>query len=192
MKRAHNEPGQAEAVIVASPKSFRMLLKQHGIMVLGIIILLLIIGGVGWKWATRNTVPPSLRVTTSDTENVDNQASAIAKESGLQAALSYYNQEVSYAINNDVKAELYLQASNLADSDNDLNAALQYGLKADAILHSASTSANVASVYQQLGDKTQAIKYYDIAGSEVKANQLAGDSKQYYLDEAKAVNGGTQ
>lgn len=132
------------------------------------------------------------RVTVNDLSKVEDQASAAANSSGTQAGLNVYEAALKNASNNVVRANLDMDAGDMADNNGMDATALVYALKAEKIFGTADSSAFVAYIYNQQGNKAQAVAYYQKAASEVKPNQLGGNSKEYYLAEAKYVAGGGQ
>jgi uncharacterized protein HemX len=163
------------------------------VVVLAVVVVFL--GAAVGLWMTHRTnkVPPAKHYAPNEQINdVQSQAEKTAQTKGSAAGLDVYKQAIASTTDQKTKGTLELEAASQALSSGDVTTALNYALQADAILHTADSSSYVADIYKQQGDNTDAIKYYQLAAKEVNPKRLAGDSSDFYLNEAQALSGAKQ
>jgi tetratricopeptide (TPR) repeat protein len=129
-------------------------------------------------------------VTISDLDSIQSKADSVAQTKGIQAALAVYNRKIPKAANNDVRSQLDVQAGAIALNAHDYSTALNYAMQANSFDSTSESSALIAAVYQQQGNISQAVIYYDKAASEVKGPlRPGGSTASYYLQEAQDAEG---
>lgn len=155
------------------------------------VVIVVVGAGAGWWYASHRTKKAPGQTTAADLNSIQSQAEAAAQSSGSGAGLNVYKQAIASAPDQKTKGYLEMYAASQALNDNKAATALSYALQADGILHSSDSSGLVGDIYKLQGDKTNAIKYYDLAAKEVNPHRLAGDGPDFYLNEAQALESGT-
>jgi hypothetical protein len=161
------------------------------LLIAGAVVLLAVCGFSIWDLYFKKSSPiPHVTITADEVSFIESEANSALQTRGLQAGLQVYSQSIAEAANSSVQTNLNIDAADMAVNNNAPGLALSYALQADSVAHSSITSSLLASIYQQQGNTPKAIAYYKKAAAEVKQNQLAGASSQYYLDEAQALSQG--
>ncbi|HEV2412421.1 MAG TPA: hypothetical protein VGS28_01290 [Candidatus Saccharimonadales bacterium] len=185
------KPAKLEGAAVTKGTPWWFGFQTHWLYV--VIAVVLIGGGIGlivWEHHRNNELPGPAAVTLADTDLINKEANAAVANGDISEALNIYNQNIPNAANKTVQGELNGEAASIAYDANQYQTALKYALVWDADLPTADTSSMVAQIYQQLGNKTQAISYYQKAAREVPAHPISGYTGSYYQGIAQQLGGG--
>jgi tetratricopeptide (TPR) repeat protein len=175
--------GGPDVVGIKSPHK-----RRRWLWVIVVLVLIVLLGGCYFTY--RHVHNNSNKVTLTDAGTIQSQTDSIAEKHGAQAALTVYKQKIPNAANNTVKAELDLQAGAIALNANMYSTALSYALQSYNLNPTSNSSALVATIYQQEGNTTQAVKYFKIAASEVHSITPGGPTASSYLQEAQDAESG--
>lgn len=121
---------------------------------------------------------------------VDQAVNQALFNNDVEGAVEVYDTALQGASSSEEQAALHLRIGSVYLNNNQLDLALESGLRAEAL--TGRTLQNVtflAIVYQLLGNNQKAAEYYRIA-AEVTPNEgaTAGD-KEYYLSQAEELEG---
>ena len=121
------------------------------------------------------------------TNTVYEQAVSVANQQGAAAGQSVLDKQLAKADTNEQKAAVYSAKAALATSPGggtDYTNALQYALQSNTLSPTYHTAGVVAFCYEQLGDKANAIKYYQSAvdqiGDYTKADSMTQADYDYF------------
>jgi hypothetical protein len=181
--------------------------QQSQVRLLGLVILVLVVMAAGvwyvfWRPSSRLASPTGSNVimgvnlggskvlTQADFQQVQTDANALEFSGHYADAQKLLDNSIAQTTNKQQLAALYLLKASYAYYANHIADGLQYAQKSESISPSAGSARFIAMSAQQLGDKTMAIKYYqlllnrednvgpapsgDAAGIEAEIKELEG------------------
>ena len=99
-----------------------------------------------------------------------------------------FNQELATALENPdlddpTRALVYIQQGNAAYDRKDFAAALEAYRRADELDPSSQTAQLVGFAYQELGDNTNAIEYYQLTIERLDPSNILYEADKAYFEE---------
>lgn len=122
---------------------------------------------------------------------ITNEATNIlANEGSVSDAAALYEDAIKLETDDITKKYLLLGEATMYFNELDYDTALSVAISAESILESSGLAAFIAQVYENKGDKLNAIKYYQKAVSLIDSstNPLADSDVEYYNYKAKELN----
>lgn len=183
--------------------------KAHGVkhrkLLITIVSVLLIAGiGVGSFFIfSRFFVKQSTAPSKETIKQLPSEANKIMAKEGYSAGQKYLDQSLSQVTDSADKASIYTAKSSLAlskinstsnitkdDKKSLLNDALESEMKADQAKPTDMTALSIANTEEALGNKDEAIKYYQLYIDRVKNPNTRTDrvdSSSYYIQHIKSL-----
>lgn len=172
-------------------------MKRKWLIVIIVIVILFIIGATaGWIYNSNQKPKETPAAIEASRTNITNQTEADALKivnggGKVTAAAAVYDKAVSAASNDPIlKNELLLGESTLYFNGNDYVKALAIAKQSEAITRDDNIEQFIAQIYIKMGDKQNAIKYYNNAIQLVdKSRPMASDDINYYKSQIKQLGG---
>ena len=192
-----------------SPKFYkiRSILGKHSkktLIVVGVAVVLAIgiitigVFGLHSKDNSNNSVNTtnsagtnsSITIKGGSTTTSQDQAESLSEAGDYTAAIQTLNNVQKNTTNNEQKSELFQQEAISALDNGQYKDALNFAQEAEAADSSSNTAYLIAVSYQALGQKQDAIIYYQKAiARKVIMTQSDQDDVQYYQNAIKALGG---
>jgi len=164
------------------------------LIIVSLIILVSVAGG-GFVYFNSLNVKESAQPKLTNRDEISIKADSIVKDEGYKAAGVFLDNELSKTDDSTIQSHLYINKALLASSPaggSDESKALEYSLRAEELSPDEETAQMIAVHYENLGDLTNAIKYYKIYLSRLpdgSAGSLSSDYDYYqiYVSELEAA-----
>ncbi len=140
-----------------------------------IIALILVISGLFCYWYFIINKPSGVDILNNGSSTADEvaaldksqnryiQAVRAVSVDGYDAGQSFLDDEIISNTNNDVeRSYLYIQKSDLAINNANMDEAIAFAEKAEGFYQSRISAVTLAQLYEKKGDKANAIKFYKL------------------------------
>jgi len=164
-----------------------------------VCIVLLILGVVGgWMYnAIQQSIVDDKAVKqaterTAKVNKTENDAQILVEKSGdiKGAELIYDNAIRAAGTDSDLKYRLLMNKATLYFNNGDYQKALVTARQAEVVIKNSNVEQFLAQIYEAMGDKQNAIKYYDLAISLLdKSSPMADSDKNYYQSKISELGG---
>jgi tetratricopeptide (TPR) repeat protein len=164
--------------------------RRKILLVAGVVLLVLLAGGAGvalrW-WQDMSQPPESSQM---DEEELPTLPPVVDDLQSLrnEGNEDQFDQELATALENpdyddSTRALLYIQQGNAAYDNKDFNAALESYLQAEELEQSSQTAQLVGFAYQELGNNTKAIEYYELTIERFSPDNVLYDAEKAYFED---------
>jgi len=185
----------------SEPKSNNIFRRKNFLVICAMIFVLLFFGVLsGWIYV-KNQKPPAQTIAQKDAERLDvknqteNNAQKITENGGMvNDAVAAYDKSIAAAANDPkLKNILIIDKSTLYFNNNNFDQALASAKEAEAINKDANIEQYIAQIYEKMGDKINAVKYYKNAIPLVdKTQPMADEDITYYQSKIDELSGSSK
>jgi tetratricopeptide (TPR) repeat protein len=188
-----------QKIVKTTPKKHSGRKKWQMILVVVIIIVIIAAGTVWWFVFGKNINKNINKNNTTSSEvssdqkvqlNID-KANNLYQQGKTDEAVSLYKQAVSETSSKEQKNFVYLSLATSYFNSGDYNNALSNALVSEKYQRDSNTEQFIASIYEKMGDKQNAIKYYQNAITLINSTDSDGsngDSTTYYNYKIKELS----
>lgn len=187
LDKAEHEKIVSHPVVVGVKPRHTKGLKLPVIVLLGGLILGVIAYGVWYTYTNNRQSEPQPKITNAaQAADVYTQAANIAATQNADKAYSYYDAQLDTATNDSARQSLLIGKASLELNNQQYDAALSTAQAADTIKRTGATVKLLGMIYEGIGNKADALKYYKLALDllpENTENSSEKDMVQYKIDE---------
>ncbi|HUC96539.1 MAG TPA: hypothetical protein VMR16_02630 [Candidatus Saccharimonadales bacterium] len=172
--------------------------RKKWFVIFTVVVLILVAGAVGgWVYVSyqKSQAADKLAAQQSERNTVisqtGGQAQTIVNNGGKASqAGAVYEKAINSTTDSTLKYNLLMDEATMYFNANDFSQALTIALQAESVDKDANVEQFIAQIYESMGDKTNAIKYYQSAILLVDTSQPMGSSDvQYYQSKVESLGG---